>query len=457
MKQSNYNFFFPLENNDYLAFNALRNGLAIVGADIVKKITSHQRGTEPDMDGQLLAELKKGGFLCEDDFEEYNLLTVLRHKSQYSGTGLGLTIAPTMLCNLACLYCFEETDVNKGNNRMDEKVMAGLIKFVKTKIESGITNLTINWYGGEPTLCMDIIERLSNEFMTLCQEKQITYGASMITNGTLLNTETIEKLKTWHVNSIQVTIDGQKEIHDKRRPFKSRSGESSYERIMANLKEIAGLIPISLRINLDVANKNEALDFIKKLNAEEWFARSLQNKTIFPYYGYVRKLSSSCKCTKDETLKPTDFWEKDLKLKQYFYKNLSGFEYYPHLASGCTATVLNAHVIDPWGNMYKCWNHLGKKEKIVGTIFEPAQMSPLALNYLTESFENDPECKECRYLPICMGGCVDLRINAKYNPHNSKDCASWKYYLEESLIEYYLNKINRKQDSSATCCDQKEC
>lgn len=128
--------------------------MAIVGSDTVEKITSHQNGTTPTIDDLLLTELIKGGFLCEEGFDEYNLLKVLRHKNQYSGTTMGLTIAPTMLCNLACQYCFEELDSleGPGNNRMDEKVIAALLKFVKDQIEAGLTGLMISWYGGEPTI-----------------------------------------------------------------------------------------------------------------------------------------------------------------------------------------------------------------------------------------------------------------------------------------------------------------
>lgn len=304
---------------------------------------------------------------------------------------------------------------------------------------------------------MDVIERLSNEFIAICQEKKIGYGASMITNGTLLNTKTIETLKKCHVNSLQITIDGQKEIHDERRPFKSRSGESSYDRIMANLRDIAGLLLINLRINLDVANKDDALDFVKRLKAQEWFAKCLQDMTIIPYYGYIRKLSSSCKCSTEEMLKPDDFWEKDLQLKNFFYENFKDYEFYPNMATGCTATVLNSYVVDPRGNLYKCWSHLGNKEKIVGTIFDPLQITPLALDYLTESFENDPECKACRFLPLCMGGCVDIRVKVKNGQSQFKDCVAWKYYLEESLKSYYLKKVHGKQDGAASCSDQTEC
>lgn len=455
MKQSNYNFFFPLENNNYLAFNALRNGLAVVDEDTVEKISSHQPGNAPDFDAEMLKELKRGGFFCDKNFDEYGLLKVYRHKNQYSGSELGLTIAPTLGCNLACLYCYENAGAVKGIKKMDDTVIAELVKLVKEYVDSGIKKLSIGWYGGEPTLCLDIIERLSTEFIAICEENDVQYYAFMVTNGTLLNKKNIRRLKEWKVADIQITIDGQKKVHDERRPFKCKSGGSSFDKIMANMKDIAGVLPINLRVNLDVTNKDEGLEFIQELRSLDWFAECIKNRSIVPYYGYVRKYTSSCKCGKDEVLKPGDFWEKDLELKKYFNENMNGYYYYPAFGSGCLATTMHAYVVGPQGDLYKCWNHLGSKESAIGNIFDNSQLlSPLAIDYLTESFENDPECKDCPYLPLCMGGCVDIRVKVKTGDFEFKDCASWKYYLEQSLKDYYVKKVNASREHRETGVEQ---
>jgi uncharacterized protein len=443
MKQSRYNFFFKLDNGDYLAFNALKNGLAVVGKEVVDNINSQQPGTAVNVDYDILKELKKGGFLIDDDYNEYGVLCIRRHLQQYSNLGLGLTISPSLACNLVCRYCFESTD----KSVMDETVMDGLVEYVHNHIKAGIKKLSIGWYGGEPLLGLPVIERLSSEFITLCEKDSVRYSASIITNGTLLDKETAGKLKKLHVLRAQITIDGDKNIHNKMRPFKT--GKGSFDAIMENLKEVVGIIPISLRINLDTNNADQALTFIDKLKKEDWFYRGLESSDIHPYYGYIKKYTSTCLCSKDEILKPGDFWAKDLELKKYFYNHLKGFDYYPEVVSGCTATSMSSYVVDAKGNLYKCLNHLGIPEKTVGTIFEPSRLNSLYINYLTESFENDSECMECKYLPICMGGCVDIRVKAKRGEFDAKDCNQWKYYLEEILRYYYLSKIKNRAENSS--------
>jgi hypothetical protein len=40
-----------------------------------------------------------------------------------------------------------------------------------------------------------------------------------------------------------------------------------------------------------------------------------------------------------------------------------------------------------------------------------------------------------------MGGCVDVRVKSKRGELDAKDCAGWKFYLEDALREYYKSKM----------------
>jgi uncharacterized protein len=443
MKKSNYNFFFPLQNNKILAFNALKNGLAVIDTDTKEKIETLENNCIPGFDPETLGELEKGGFICKDELDELGLLSIRRHSQQFSGRFLGLTIAPTLNCNLDCRYCFE----TPYPGMMDERAINGVIEFVKKYIDSGIKRFDVAWYGGEPLLGIDIIEKLSRAFITLTEEHKVSYSAYIITNGTLLTRTTAEKLKELKVRGVQVTIDGPEETHNKRRPF--RTGEGSFNRIFSNVKEATGIIPISLRTNVDTLNVDETLDFYKKLEQEEWFKQSL-GKMINVHYGYVRKYSSSCKCSKEESLEESDFYSRQLELTRHLSLCTGKFDYFPSLSSGCGASSINSYVVGPRGELYKCWNHVGTEDKIVGNVFEPVEYNPLYISYLSESFEKDPECIRCKYLPICMGGCVDIRVKFKRGELDSRDCSQWKYYLEETLRSYYTSRRTNTASNAET-------
>jgi uncharacterized protein len=432
MKQSKYNFFFKLEDGKVLAYNALKNGLAVLNSFIVDEITKLKKGANLNLDNDTVNELIRGGFIVTDNFDEYGVLTIRRHLQQYASKGLALTIAPTINCNLACSYCFE----NPHKLTMSEKVENNLIKFVKDNLNTGSDFFFVTWYGGEPLLCIDKILSLSNEFKKIAKKLKIPYSADIITNGTLYTKDIAYKLKEANVTDVQITLDGYKEMHDVRRPFKA-GNKSSFDVICEKLEETVGILPVNLRINVDRENVNKAIDFVKFIKSMDWF----DGKFIHPYFGYVRKYTSSCRCSQDECLLAGEFWEKEFELHKFLLKKGITEPAYPSISSGCGATSTNSYVIGPLGELYKCWNHVGEKSQIVGYIDKPVELNELYVNYLHQSFETDKECRDCKFLPICMGGCVDIMIKSKQGLLPEKDCAKWKYYLQKQLELYYTYKI----------------
>lgn len=434
MKQSMYNFFYKLEDGNFLAFNALMNGLAVVRPDVMEAIDSLNPGETPSLSKEQLVEMEKGGFVCRDDFDEYSILVIRKNMQQYTKDGLGLTIAPTLKCNLACPYCYEPP----SSAAMNDEVTTGIVDFLKKHIDSGIRYFKSSWFGGEPLLCIDTIEKLSSEFISICEANKVYYTSYIITNGVLFTRDMAERLKKLKVGGAQITIDGLKEIHDTRRPF--RNGKGSFDRIWQNVKDAVGVIPISLRVNIDTNNAKHLVTFLNSLKEEEWF-KEYYGDMFSIHYGYVKKYTSTCRCSKEESLKAGDFWDNELKLYKYLGRHGFGYDKYPSISSGCGATTLNSYVVGPEGELYKCWNHIGHPENVVGDIFHQVTPNSLYIDYLMESFDKDDECRECKYLPICMGGCVDIRVKAKRGEFDEKDCSGWRFYLADALKEYYLAKI----------------
>lgn len=429
-KTSHYNFFFPVDDKKFLAYNAMRNGLALIGEELKNAIISQENSSPQSIPGEILSHLIKGGFLIAQDVDELKILKIRRGIQQYSTNILGLTICPTLDCNLACQYCYE-TPAPGG---MPKNVRTQVIEFVKNYIESGTKTLGITWYGGEPLLYFDIIEELSNELIKLCESKNVNYSSFIITNGTKYTRDIAKKLKQLKVNGAQITIDGNKKIHDKRKPFKN--GDGSFDLIIKNIEDAAGVLPISIRVNVDKSNSASALDFLKNLQTNAWY----DNKNISAHLGYVIKATPACKCSEDECLKPGDFWRNTYEVHQFFQNSGYNINPYPKPIIGCGATTTHAFVVGPDGNLYKCYNNIGMDELKIGSIFDPIQFNPLYTDYLTEGFENDEECLKCKVLPICMGGCIDLRIKHKRGEIENKNCSEYKSFLPKALKLFYLSK-----------------
>lgn len=77
--------------------------------------------------------------------------------------------------------------------------------------------LILNWFGGEPTEAMDVIENLSVKLIDVCKKNKKAYNAGITTNGYNLTYEIFKKLKKLHVTEYQVTIDGLASIHNAQR------------------------------------------------------------------------------------------------------------------------------------------------------------------------------------------------------------------------------------------------
>lgn len=66
--------------------------------------------------------------LINRDKNEVEMLKFQNHRTRFDDSNLTLTIAPTMECNFACPYCFEE---GVRYRRMDKEIENQVVKIVK--------------------------------------------------------------------------------------------------------------------------------------------------------------------------------------------------------------------------------------------------------------------------------------------------------------------------------------
>ena len=269
---------------------------------------------------------------------------------------------------------------------------------------------------------MSVIESLSEQIIALCEEKELQYQAGIITNGYLLTPENAEKLKKYNVRDAQVTVDGPKEIHNERRP--TVNGQGTYDVIMNNLKSICGILHVHLRINVDIKNielANEVVSHLKQENMLEY---------IHPYLGLVIPYNGTYEADKCLTN------ELYSKYNLYFMKknNIPFQTTYPRpRGNHCVSDFYNGWVVDEKGYLYKCWNDIGEISKAVGNINfgeNSLQSTKLISEYSSCDFFEDPKCKECKLLPVCMGGCPHSRVEGK------TICHQLNFRMKDYLIEY---------------------
>ncbi|MCR4289960.1 MAG: radical SAM protein, partial [Candidatus Scalindua sp.] len=143
-------------------------------------------------------------------------------------------------CNLTCSHCLVNSSPNEDRGLSTESI--------KNIIDEAAVLGTSRFYftGGEPFMRKDIFELIDY----VCNQKESEL--IILTNGTLLKGETIEKLQKFDKKllKIQISLDGSKpEINDPLR------GKGSFNLIVEGIKNIVGA-GYSPTITTVVANSN---------------------------------------------------------------------------------------------------------------------------------------------------------------------------------------------------------
>lgn len=429
MRESRYNFYVPLEEDDKtLVYNALSNSLIEADVETVDLIKNY-RGDYPDE--EKVKKLCNMGFIVGKGFDEITYLKYSSYQAKYSMKSLSLTIAPTLSCNFACPYCYEE----EQNISLEESLFSSLNNLVNMHA-SNKEDINIIWYGGEPLLQVDTISKLTELFKETCKKNNVSYTAGMITNGYLVKDVGLEFFKE-NINSyIQITLDGPPQMHDQRRCLKG--GQPTFWKIMDGIKMLdqAGF-HISLRCNVDRANSahlNELINIVKDA--------SLTKCNM--HLGHVESGNKGCSWVDEQYLNVDDFassyTEFTLFLAQNGIGNIRDGLYPQRNGNYCGACSLNSYVIGPNGDVYKCWNDLGFESKRMLNLkseTKTAEEWRNEWNYtMHEVFEID-KCVECKFLPVCLGGCPHFYLN-KGEPK----CDKVSFNLESVLKKVYQESLS---------------
>jgi uncharacterized protein len=440
IKASRYNHFVPLENGNRLAFNALTCGLAEMDPASYQRYCDLIAHGEINGDGQddLIVNLRKGGFITLTDVDELNAIRAVHYQARFGSQGLGLTVIPTSTCNFACDYCYEShslrTQKAEQGGVMSDEVRANVVRLCEERIEQR-SGLNVMWYGGEPLLARPIIEQLTAAFRKVCREKEAHYGAGMITNGYLLGVEAREFLCEMGVKFVQVTLDGPRNVHDRRRCLKS--GNGTFDRIVKNLDSIgedAG-IGVALRVNIDQRNAREIPELLAFLRDLGWNRR----KHISIHFGQVMAYTASCQDIGSHCMVTPVFSE--FVIEAYRIALEMGFRHtdFPSRhASPCSAVGRNSWVIEPTGTVQNCWNTIGDANRKTGTLTDrgiiPTENYIKWLGWSPFTARSVSSCETCDILPACMGGCPYRSIYPEATAAIEQSvCVPHRYNLHELL------------------------
>lgn len=435
MQWSKYNTLFNTESHGYFLYNSLSNTFIQLDRDhydLLENIQNNPTLHGLNIGNGLLDMLCSKRILVKKD-EEQRILIERQYRRDaicFENTHLDLSICPTLSCNFRCPYCFENTQ--QDTVVMNTETVDRLIAFVKSY--EHVRSVSITWYGGEPTInrAFDVVREITRRIKEVGIEFK---EAGLVTNAYLLDKDKINQLNDLNIKTVQITIDGPQEVHDRRRIL--ASGRPTFQRIMDNIETLMNSSfkgKCNIRVNLD---KNNLSSFFE---LRQTLLNRFRGKELSVYAGHVDTTpdlyDKGCNlCSKE--------W-KDFTLEQFRHRSVPPSEgIYPLGAvfSICSANTRNSYVIGPQGELYKCWEDVGRQEMIIGSIHDDDPITNrelVALYSVGTDPYRDAECLECAVLPICGGGCANRRLRVKhFNEKGLEYCSLYKENLIAYLIEYY--------------------
>ncbi|HEY4769995.1 MAG TPA: radical SAM protein, partial [Myxococcales bacterium] len=224
---------------EHVLYNVLEDRYAGVDDFTLRALTRWAAGEEPATREESESQeiLLEDGFLVRERAEDDAHVRAYLDKAREGIPGtMYVTLMPTLQCNLACNYCFqkEHPAFTKMSSPTEDATLEWILRQVD---ERGLSTLHVHYFGGEPTTRKDYCLRTAEVFSAAMKARGGTFQWHMTTNAIHLDVEFAKRMETFGQGIFQVTLDGDKETHDRMRVY--RDGRGTFDIIFDNVVALA--------------------------------------------------------------------------------------------------------------------------------------------------------------------------------------------------------------------------
>lgn len=303
----------------------------------------------------------------------------------------------TNRCNLKCDFCSVQ-----ARNPMDELPLKKIFEIVDEAKKLGMKELHLT--GGEPTLRDDLEEIVKYAVRS-------GLNTRLITNGTTLSKERLEKLYALGLRSIMISLDGNKDYHNNER------GADAFEKAINTIKNAVAL-NMFVRVNsvawTDNINHILALPkFLDELGVKVYsiflgsplgYAQARKHKVVSPY-----KWREFCSQIKTSVL---DLKIKVVVEKGFLFFNEDEYDVSDFSGRGRGCIEINKYedffLIRCNGDVYPCV-FFSNEAPAIGNVNE-STLKEILENFKENDFYNcvgriPAQCNDCSKALLCKGGC----------------------------------------------------
>jgi uncharacterized protein len=440
MQPSMFNVRVPLENRgDVFLLNTFTDAQLIVSRDVVDLLDRLDRdGARTRVEQETIEQLAEHGFVVETREAEQRDLRQFFRDVRESTDMLKVTVLTTLQCNFACDYCIQgdHGDYNKSAAKMSMETAARVGEWIERRVDAiAPSRLLLTFFGGEPLLNLPVLYYLAERLHRSCTARGVQLALNIITNGLLLSRELVERLNPLGLNGIKITLDGDRDAHNRSRPL--RGGQGTFDKIIENTRAVAGLTRISVGGNFDADSADSYPALLEYLAAQE-FAPKLGRVTFKPVIrektaqargvisltavgGDGKPLNGACMTSAgtgvSRVCDSCNFVDDKMaflreETKKHGFSTADGVHMGP-----CEIHKSHAHTIGPDGSLFACPGFAGEALQSTGHIDDRQEDFRTQAQRNFERLAAWEQCDGCAFIPVCAGGCTVAAHNELGDMH----------------------------------------
>jgi uncharacterized protein len=363
-----------------------------------------------------LAELRRGGFAVESEAEEQALAAeaYATYLEELDKTETQLVVVPTLGCNLACVYCYQEPFAPAASGLISPETIAALFAYIDRFHLDETPRPYLTLFGGEPLIDAAANHDRNERIVAAAEARQIS--VAVVTNGYAIAAY-LPLLSRPSIREVQVTLDGPPAVHDRRRPL--QGGGGTFDRIARGIDALlAASVPVNLRVVVDRENLAALPALATEAEGRGWLGRpesafKTQIGRNYELFGCASRQS------REQLYDRLELWssyvalaEAHPVLRRFHQPRLFGMR---HLAEtgelpganfdGCPATK-KEWAFAPDGGVYGCTATVGHARHRLGTFAPtPSRDEEAIARWRERNVFSIPECRTCEVAPLCGGGC----------------------------------------------------
>ena len=451
MQPSIFNVQVPLaERDEVFLMNTFSDAQLLVSNDVTTLIDRVAAGehTFTSDEQETIDALVDNGFIVPSREDEQQAIRKFFVDLREDTEQMKVTVLTTLQCNFACDYCFQgdHGDYNKFAAKMSLDTAGRVARWIEQRLhEVQPKKFTLTLFGGEPLLNLPVAYYLAERCHAMCETRGITMAITVITNGLLLTPEVVDRLKPYGLVGVKVTLDGDRDTHNRMRPLRGRQG--TFDRIIENVRRVADKVAITIGGNFDESSWESYPALLEYLREQE-FADKIARINFKPIIrepepvqpkGFIpltvvgannKPLGGTCMTSAGagggtSASGPCDschFVDDKMSFlreetRKYGFHTPDGVHMGP-----CEIHRRHAYTIGPDGSLYACPGFTGEATESTGHIDGRDETWREAA---AERFErltaHKEECGDCSFVPVCGGGC-SVAAHTELGDMNRSSC-----------------------------------